>query len=173
MLRKITILVVASLVIIFLWNNGLQVAYAHVLTFATNLVLETTSTTTSIRLGQQDDELVFHVTTLVDGRKGSYPQKAQTLFLPVVMIFAWQVMLFFSLALKSALKSALINILIFLCFHMVFLVLLTYYYNSGIAKFFFHLMMETFYIVAIVLILKDSIKYPLIWKGGVVNADKR
>lgn len=163
MIRNITILICSSLLIAFLWSIGLEKVYAHVVTFSTNAVVGIGSKQTNIKLEEQENELIFNVTTIVEGRKGSYPQKAQTLLLPTVMIFAWQLMLFFGIPWRNALKTSGFNLLLFLSFHVIFLLLLTAYYNSQAAKFFFHLMMETFYILALLIIIKDSIKYPQIW----------
>jgi Mn2+/Fe2+ NRAMP family transporter len=165
MLKKIIILIAASLVFALLWFSGLEKVYAHVLAFTTNTIVGSGSGNTNIKVMENDGELVFQVSTLVDGRRGSYPQRAQTLLLPAVLVLAWQVLLFFGLPLKRALKTAGINLGIFLGFHVVFMLLLTAYYNSEVAKFFFHLMMETFYIVALVIIIKDSIRYPQIWNS--------
>ncbi len=165
MLKKVSILIVASLVFTLLWFSGLEKAYAHVLAFTTNTIVGSGSGNTSIQVMENDGNLVFQVSTLVDGRRGSYPQNAQTLLLPAVLILAWQVLLFFGLPWRRALRTASFNLAVFLGFHVIFMLLLTAYYNSEVAKFFFHLMMETFYIIALVIIIKDSIKYPQIWNA--------
>lgn len=161
--KRISILLGASIIVTLLWYMGLERVYAEILKFSSNTVLSIMSDSTYIDLEKQDKDLVFRVYTLIEGRKGSYPQAAQSLLLPVVIILSWMAVLFYSLPGKTAVKQALGNFGIFLVFQIVFMILLTFYYNSDLAKFFFHVMVETFYIFAIFLIIKDSLKYPDIW----------
>jgi hypothetical protein len=163
MKKKIIILLGASIIITALWYNGLERGYAEILTFGTNMVTGAVNDHTVIKLEKHNEGLVFRVHTLIDGRKGSYPQAAQSLLLPLVIVLSWMVVLFYSLPGKTALKQALSNFGIFLVFQIFFMILLTNYYNSDLAKFLFHVMLDTFYIFAIFLIIKDSLKYPDIW----------
>jgi hypothetical protein len=163
MSKKIIILLGASIIITLFWYMGLERVYAEILKFSSNTVLSIMSDNTYIDIEKQDKDLVFRVHTLIDGRKGSYPQAAQSLLLPIVIILSWMAVLFYSLPGKNALKQALANFGIFLVFQIVFMILLTSYYNSDMARFFFHIMLETFYIFAIFLIIKDSLRYPDIW----------
>ncbi len=163
MYKKIIILIGASLIVTLLWFSGLENLYADFLTFGTNTVLSVGSDQTYLKLEKYDAELIFRVHTVIDGRKGSYPQAAQSLLLPAVIILSWLIVIFYSLPLKTALKQAFFDVGIFLIFQIIFMILLTSYYNSNLAKYFFHLMLESFYILAIIIIIKDSLKYPEIW----------
>lgn len=164
MLKKIAILVAASAIITVLWFNGLEKAYAHLLVFSSNTLIGIGSDQTQIALETRDSELIFRVSTVIDGRKGSYPQRAQSLLLPTVIVLSWITLLFFCLPRKAAIRQSGIDFGLFLLFQIFFMILLTFYYNSGFAKYLFHLMMEAFYIFAIILIIKDSLKHPEIWK---------
>ncbi len=161
--KKIIIFLGASIIVMLLWNTGLERVYAEILKFCSNTVLNILRDSTYIKLEKHDGDLVFRVHTLIEGRKGSYPQAAQSLLLPIVIILSWMAVLFYSLPGKTALKQGLTNFGIFLVFQIVFMILLTFYYNSDLARFFFHVMLDTFYIFAIFLIIKDSLKYPDIW----------
>lgn len=170
MYKKIFILLGVSMVVTVLWFSGLEKLYADLLTFSTNTVLSAVSDHTHIKLEKQETDLIFRVHTLIDGRKGSYPQAAQSLLLPAVIVISWLVIMFYSLPRKTAIKQALTDIGIFLIFQIIFLILLTSYYNSNFAKYFFHVMLESFYVLAIIIIIKDSLKYPEIW-GRRTDAD--
>ena len=104
----------------------------------------------------------FIVETLVNGRKGSYPQKADLILLPFIMILTWQILLFFNLQRKQATRSAWENILIFYIVQVIYVLLLTDYYNSSVVKFIYDLLMDSFYIIALFLIVKDAFRFELI-----------
>ncbi len=163
MLKKIIILLCASLIVTLLWFIGLEKLYADFLTFTTNTVLSIGSNQTYIELEKHEEDLIFRVHTLIDGRKGSYPQAAQSLLLPSVIILSWLVVMFYSLPRQEAFKQSLTGFGIFLFFQIFFMILLTSYYSSNLAKYFFHVMMESFYVIAVFVIIKDSLKYPEIW----------
>ena len=169
MYKKIIILFGASLIVTLLWFSGMERLYAGFLTSVTNKVLNVGSDHTHIKLEKQNEELIFRVHTLIDGRKGSYPQAAQSLLLPLVIILSWLVVLFYSLPRKAAFKQSFADVSIFLGFQIFFMILLASYYNSNLARYFFHLMLESFYILAIIIIIKDSLKHPEIWSRRYVD----
>ncbi len=169
MIKKIAILVTASVLITVLWFNGLEKVYGHLLVFTTNIIVGAGSSQTGIELETTDDELVFRVTTLIDERRGSYPQRAQSLLLPAVIVLSWIPLLFFSLPTKQAARQGGFDLGLFLLFHVGFMILLTLYYKSELAKYLFHLMMEAFYVFAVIIIIKDSFKHPEIWKSRTRN----
>ena len=169
MIKKIAILIAASVLITLLWFNGLEKVYGHILAFTTNTLVGMGSSQTDIKVEIANDELVFRVTTLIDGKRGSYPQRAQSLLLPAVIVLSWIPLLFFSLPAKQAAKQGAFDFGIFLLFQVLFMILLTFYYNSELAKYLFHLMMEAFYVFAVIIIIKDSYKYPSIWKSASVE----
>jgi hypothetical protein len=102
------------------------------------------------------------IETIIDGRKGTYPQKADLILLPFIMILTWQILLFFNLPVKYALRSALENIIAFYIIQLVYVLLLTSYYNSETINFIYNLLLDSFYIIALFLIVKDAFKYELI-----------
>ncbi len=169
MYKKLIILIGTSLIITLLWFSGLERLYAGFLTSVTNTVLSVGSDHTHIKLEKQNEDLIFRVHTVIEGRKGSYPQAAQSLLLPVVILLSWLVVLFYSLPRKTALNQSLANVGIFLFFQVIFMILLTFYYNSNLARYFFHLMLESFYILAVIIIIKDSLKYSGIWSRKYVD----
>lgn len=169
MLRKIIILFAASAIITGLWFNGMEKVYAHILVFTSNTIIGMASSHTEIKVEEIENDLAFRVSTLIDGKKGSYPQKAQSLLLPAVIIFSWIPLLFFRLRTKVAFHQALADFGLFLLFQVLFMILLTFYYNSALAKYLFHLMMEAFYVFAVIIVIKDSYKYPQIWKSHSVT----
>jgi hypothetical protein len=131
------------------------------LRFGANIVL-IFSSDTHVGLKMTEDAPTFMIETIIDGRKGTYPQQADLILLPFIMILTWQILLFFNLPLKYALRSALENILAFYIIQLVYVLLLTSYYNSETIKFIYNLLLDSFYIIALFLIVKDAFKYELI-----------
>jgi hypothetical protein len=66
------------------------------------------------------------------------------------------------LPLKQSARSAIENIIIFYAIQLIYVLLLTAYYNSATIKFIYDLLIDSFYIIALFLIVKDSFKYELI-----------
>ena len=120
------------------------------------------SSDTSVSLKLTDNAPTFIVQTIIDGKKGSYPQKADLILLPFIMVLTWQILLFFNLPRKYAVRSALENIIVFYLIQVIYVLLLTSYYNSGTVKFLYDLLLDSFYIIALFLIVKDAFKYQLI-----------
>jgi hypothetical protein len=158
---NVLIVIGASGLLLALWFNGFAYLYAQLLKLGANLLL-LFSHDTHVGLKLVDDAPTFMVSTLVDGKKGSYPQKADLILLPFIMILTWQILLFFNLSLKHATRSAIENILIFYAIQLIYVLLLTSYYNSATVKFIYDLLIDSFYIIALFLIVKDSFKYELI-----------
>jgi len=160
-LINILIVIGTSAILTVLWFNGLDWLYAQMLRVGANIFL-LFSDNTHIGLKMVDKAPTFIVETIIGGRKGSYPQKADLILLPFIMILTWQILLFFNLRRKDALRSSLENIIIFYIIHVIYLLLLTGYYNSGTVKFIYDLLLDSFYIIALFLIVKDAFKYELI-----------
>ncbi len=158
---NILIVLGSSGLLLVLWFNGLDWLYAQLLRFGANLFL-LFSSDTSIGLKLADDAPTFIVSTIIDGRKGSYPQKADLILLPFIMVATWQILMFFNLPRKQAVRSAIENILIFYIIQLIYVLLLTSYYNSSAIKFIYDLLLDSFYIIALFLIVKDAFKYELI-----------
>ena len=155
------IVLVASIMLLLLWFNGFAWIYAQFLKIGANILL-IFSGDTHVGLKVIDNAPTFIVDTIVNGKKGSYPQKADLILLPFIMILTWQVLLFFNLDRKPATRSALENIIAFYIIQLIYVLLLTAYYNSSAIKFVYDLLMDSFYIVALFLIVKDAFKYELI-----------
>ena len=158
---NILIVIGASLLLLIFWFNGFDWLYAQMLRLGANILL-VFSNDTHIGLKIVDNAPTFIVDTIVQGRKGSYPQKADLILLPLVMVLTWQTLLFFNLPIKNAIRSAVENLLAFYIIQLIYVVLLTAYYNSAAIKFVYDLLMDSFYIIALFLIVKDAFKYELI-----------
>ena len=158
---NILIVIGASLLLLIFWFNGFDWLYAQMLRLGANILL-VFSNDTHIGLKIVDNAPTFIVDTIVQGRKGSYPQKADLILLPLIMILTWQILLFFNLPIKNAIRSAVENLLAFYIIQVIYVVLLTAYYNSAAIKFVYDLLMDSFYIIALFLIVKDAFKYELI-----------
>lgn len=162
---NILIVIGASGILLALWFNGFAYLYAQLLRLGANILL-LFSHDTHVGLKLVDNAPTFIIDTIVDGRKGSYPQKADLILLPFIMILTWQILLFFNLSVKHATRSAIENIIIFYSIQLIYVLLLTAYYNAAIIKFIYDLLIDSFYIIALFLFIKDSFKYELI---GIVR----
>lgn len=155
--KKIILLLSATLIVTLLWFAGLQQVYARVLTFSTNTVLTAAGRASNIQTSKQDGTHVFHVNTFIDGNRAEYPLKYGTILLPTVMMLAWIAFTPFFRKRKAALKSSIIVFLAFLFTQVVFLLLLTAYYTSATAHFFYNVMQDGFYIIALGIIIIDNL----------------
>jgi hypothetical protein len=158
---NILIVLVASSLVLYLWFLGLNKIYGHALIFGTNLFLSPFPNI-FLEMSPDSESPVFLVNSIIEGRTGQYPQNGKLILLPFVMILTWQILLFFNLTSKDAIRSALENILIFYFLQVIFLILLTQFYNSAIVRFIYNLLSDSFYIFALFLILKDAIRLRLI-----------
>lgn len=158
---NILIVLAASSLLLVLWFQGLNRIYAHSLVFGTNIFL---SPFPDIYL-EVDPEIeapTFVVHSVIDGRTGQYPQEGKLVLMPFIMILTWQILLLFNLSTRDAVRSLIENVLIFYFIQVIFLIFLTQYYNSGFIKFIYNLLMDSFYIIALFLILKDTVRFRLI-----------
>jgi len=161
LLINILIVIIFSGLLLFLWFNGLDFVYAQTLKVGANILL-VFSGDTHVGVKTIENAPAFIVETVINGKKGTYPQKADLILLPLVMILTWQILLFFNLTRKQATRSALENIIAFYIIHLIYVLLLTAYYKSSAVKFIYDLLMDSFYIIALFLIVKDAFKYELI-----------
>ncbi len=159
--HKIFILIGISLITTVLWFVGMEVMYARLLTFSTNTILTVSGKDSTIRVEQADGHDLFRVYTEFDGRGAHYPQNFETLLLPAVMIIAWLLFTFLLRSKKQSLQSTMLTFGLFFSIQVFFLLLLTAYYSSGIAKYMYNTMMDSFYIIALILIIIDYIRYPV------------
>lgn len=158
---NILIVIGASGLLLIVWFMGLDYVYAQLLRTGANIAL-IFSSDTSVGLKLVENAPTFEVTTIINGRKGTYPQKADLILLPFIMILTWQILLLFNLPVKQALRSALENLVIFYIVQVIDVLLLTSYHNSNTVKFIYDLLLDSFYIIALFLIIKDAFKYELI-----------
>ncbi|HNQ83378.1 MAG TPA: hypothetical protein PLW31_12235 [Bacteroidales bacterium] len=166
---NILIVIGASAILLLLWFNGFSWLYAQMLRIGANILL-VFSGDTSISLKMVDNAPTFVVDTIINGKKGTYPQKADLILLPFIMILTWQILLFFNLPAKKAWRSAAENIITFFIIQLVYVLLLTGYHNSSGVKFIYDLLLDSFYIIALFLVVKDAFKYELI---GLTKKDKQ
>jgi len=164
--NKIIVLLFISIIIFTGWQFGLETVYTKVLVGATNISLSVVKTDTHIELEKKEntDLNQFRVYTTVDGRKGNYPQETGGFLQPFVLILSWQIFLFLILDRKTAFKSLGINIGIYFLTQVIFLIMLTGYFTSTIQQYLFDIMLDSFYIIALILVIKDNIFYGVFLK---------
>ncbi len=149
------------------WQAGMESSYAKILVGSTNVCLGIVKNDTHIKLEKTADGEAIHqfrVYTRIDGRKGNYPQETGGVMQPIVIILSWQLFLFFVLKPKQASISMAVNIALFLLVQIIFLFLLTGYYTSTVQKYIYTIMLDSFYIIALILIIKDNILYSIFRK---------
>jgi hypothetical protein len=164
------IVLVTSAILLVAWFNGFAWLYAKMLSTGANICL-VFSPETTIKVKMQNDEPTFLVKTIIQGKKGSFPQKADLILLPIIMILTWQVLLFFNIERKKATRSLTENLIAFYIIQVIYLLLLTNYYGSSTAKFIYDLLIDSFYIIILFLIVKDTFKYGLIHMTRRVDSD--
>lgn len=161
---KIVFLIVITIATYWFWQKGVEVYYARILLIGTNTALSLVKGNTSIELEQEDEVYQFRVRTMIEGRRASFPQAFGGLLQPFVIILSWHIFLFIALRSKLAARSLWINMGLFYLFQVVFLVLLTGYHTSEVQKFIYVMLMDSFYIIALVLVIKDNMLYPVFRK---------
>jgi hypothetical protein len=160
---NIILVIGISIVLLIIWVNGLNWVYAKILAGISNIFLSGSS---SIGLEKQSGKVYFIVNTLIEGRKGSFPQEATLIILPFIMMLTWQILLFVNISWRKAMRSTAENLGAFILVQVIYLFILTGYYKSDADKFFFHLLVDSFYIIGLFLIVKDAIRFRLIGVPG-------
>ncbi len=158
---KFVLLVLVTIAVFALWQGGMQVYHAKMLVGTTNFFLGITGSESHVAYELQKDEPIFKMQIVVDGRKASFPQKIGALLQPTVMILAWQLFLFFVLGAKTALRLFLINLASFLAIQVFFLLQLMGYYTSDFNKFMYEFLKSSFYVIALIFVIKDNLLYPV------------
>ena len=161
MFKKIALLIASILIVATLWFVGAEVIYARVMTFASNVVLSIGGSDTHLTVDREDGEDIFRVHTEMDDQEASYPQKIQTLLYPTIIVLSWQVFVAFISGARATLRSGKWNLGLFFAFQVLFLLLLTAYYTSPVAAFIYDMMLESFYVIAVVIIIIDNIRHPV------------
>lgn len=159
--KKTALLIAIITVMTVIWFSGFEVFYARFLVGISNVTLDITGRESTIEVADDGETFFFRVTTIIEGRRGSYPQVFGALLLPVVMVISWQIFMAFFLKRKRWIKYTLINMGVFMAVQMIFLLLLTAYYTSDTARYLYDMMMDSFYIVALAVILVDNIRHPV------------
>jgi len=161
--KKILLLIVISMTVFGAWEMGMERGYEKALVGVTNVVLKVVKNETRIELEKdgKGDSYQFRVYTRVEGKKGNYPQETGGLLEPFVIVLSWQLFLFFVLNSRRAARLLGVNVAIFVFFQILFLVFLTSYYSSSIQQFLFDMMLDNFYIVALILVIKDNMLFPV------------
>jgi len=174
LIMKILLVVVISVLIYAAWLLGLEKVYAKVLLAPTNAVLSAIKKDTKIELEKNEQNIYqFKVRTVIEGRKASFSQELGSLLQPVVIILSWQIFLLLAFRIKPALKAAGVNLGIFMFIQAIFLMLLTGYHTSETQKFIYKIMMDSFYIIALVLIIKDNLLYAIFTKQDTLDKPKQ
>jgi hypothetical protein len=159
------IIVAGSALFLVLWFWGLNHVYAEILKAGTNLFLSPwPDTYLEMDSGTKDPTFIVH--TIIEGRKGHYPQSGKLILLPFIMVLTWQLLLLFNIPAGSAVRSLIENFLIFYIVQIIYMLLLTQFYESDPANFMFRLLTDSFYIIVLFLIVKDTIRYRLIKLKG-------
>lgn len=162
---KVPILIAITILVYAGWQARIEPIYARILTGGTNIALSIVKKSTKIEVEKENKTYQFRVRTMIDGRKASFPQGFGSLLQPFVIILSWQLFLFFALHYKTALRAMGINLGIFYLIHVLFLILLTGYHTSAFQKYIYVMMMDSFYIIALVLVIKDNMLYPVFSKA--------
>ncbi len=164
--NKIILLLLISVLVFIGWQAGMEIAYARVLVATSNVGLSIVKKHTKIKLEETNGKYEFQAHVLINGKRAHYPQETGSIMQPFVIILSWQIFLFLALQWKKALKSFGVNVVIFVLVQMIFLILLTGYYDSTAQQLFYDIMLDSFYVVAVVLIIKDNLLYPVFRKSA-------
>lgn len=161
---KIFALIIISAIVYTGWLRGLETGYTRVLVAGTNAALSIVKKDTRIELEKTNNVYQFKVRTQIEGRKASFTQPFGSLLQPFVIVLSWQIFLLIAISFKSAIKAFVVNAGIFLMLQIIFLILLTGYHTSETQKFIYVLLMDSFYIIGLVLVIKDNMLYPVFRK---------
>ena len=165
--NKILLLLLISVLFFFAWQAGLETVYTKVLVSTTNFTLSIVNDYDHFEYEKMNELYQFRVFIEVDGRKGNFVHEPGSMAQPLITIIPWQIFLFFVLKRKSALISLGTNIGIFFLIQIIFLILLTNYYTSEVQQYIFMMIDDSFNIIALILILKDNMLYPVFRKRVV------
>jgi hypothetical protein len=166
-LKKAVLLIALSLLIFVLWQKGLETSYQKSLVNLTNNVLKITDKDTRLTVETDNGKTYFMVYTRVNGQRASFPQETGSLLEPFIIVLSWQIFMFFVINFKKAFKLFLINTVVFVLIQMLFLIFLTNFYSSEVQKFLYNMMKDSFYIVALILVIKDNMLYPVFFTKDI------
>lgn len=161
---KIILLLGITVLMFVLWQVGYQAVHARILAGGTNGCLHILGSDESIRYLKEDHTALFRIYLKENGKPVEFSQEIGPLLQPTVIILAWQLFLFFVLPRKQAFRLLLINLAIFSGFQVFFLIQLAGFHSSSVHKFLYRLLVDSFYIIALILVIKDTIFYPVFRK---------
>lgn len=166
-LKKILFLIVISLLVFTGWNFGLDAAYTKTILALTNVGLKISGSESQIDFIRDDTPqkaIQYKVNIVVNHRKGSYIHEPGSYIQPFAALLSWQIFLFFILKRKQALGSLVPNLAIFVVIQVIVLIMLTGIYTSDTQSYIFKMMVDSFNIIVLILIIKDSIVYSVFSK---------
>ncbi len=159
--KKIALLLTAIAVATLLWFGGFNHLYAHALTFTTNNILSVAGRVTNIQITEQEGSNVFIVHTVIEGQQARYPLVYETLLLPTIMMLAWVGFTPWFRKRAKAIKSSAIVFLVFFSIQIAFMLLLSAYYASSAASFFYTVMQDGFFVFALGIFFIDNLIDPI------------
>lgn len=159
--KKVLILLASALLVTAIWFLGAEVIYARILAFASNVLLSLAGSSINIAVEEEAGEYLFRVYLMIDGQRGSFPQMIQTLLFPTIIVLSWQLFVAMVSGWRQFLRSAKWNIGLFFAFQVLFLLILTAYHTSAVAAFVYTILMESFSVIAVVIVIIDHIRFPI------------
>lgn len=163
--NKIILLFLISILVFAGWQSGIEVIYAKVLVATTNVCLKVVKKDTQLAFEKTLTHYEFKIDTQIDGRSATIsPGWTRGWMQPFVIVLSWQIFLFFVLKRRLAFRSLAVNVGIFLLLQSIFMIFLTGYNSSATQQFFCIILCDIFSVVAVILIIKDNLLYPVFTK---------
>ncbi len=156
---KITTLVGITMVVFAIWQLGFEKYHAKFILTSANVLYKITGSKKFFEFEKIDGKSYFWAHTIVEGRKAKFNQKIGSVLQPTVMILAWQLFLFLVMAWRKALRLLLVNLGAFVILQVVFLLQLMGYHTSATQRFLYEFFISSFYVIALVFIIKDQYLY--------------
>lgn len=168
MWKKVALLLASILVVTIIWFAGLQTLYARILVFPANIVLSLGGGTASVSVEKQGDHYFFIASRQKQDEISRMEQQFSTILYPSIMVLAWQLFMVMTLGWKKARTSTGWNLGIFFLSQVFFLLTITYFLTTP-GKFLYDMMLENFYIIALAIIIIDSIRNPVFLKSTATD----
>ena len=161
--KNILMLILASISLFILWQIGLKWAYASVLKFLSN-VFFSIGGNYKVMFDPKAESPALCLAKLLDNGKmvGTYCMQLKLYSLAVVLMVSWQIVLFFNLKLKKALKILLINMSIFLLAQVLIFSMLSLRDTHSFFSNLYEGLRQSSIMIALVLIIKDNIMHSII-----------
>ncbi len=162
-MKKIALLLLSLAITCAIWFAGVQTIYAHLMVFPANVLLQVAGSEASISVDRAEDTYRFRVDTIVEDHHANFFQAFHTLLYPTVMVLAWLVFMAFTLGWKRALSNTGYVLLPFFGLQVIFLLLLTGHL-SPLYNYFYYLLHDSFYVVAVIIIIITHMRLPVFGK---------